>query len=112
MPVYDYLCAACGPFTEMRAMAECELPFQCPSCGEDAPRGYLTAPRLAGLSAECRLAHATNERSANAPSTLSGMTKKHGAGCACCSKVAWRSTWRGKGGSKSFPKSRPWMISH
>jgi len=112
MPVYDYLCAACGPFTGMRAMAECELPSECPSCGEGAPRAYLTAPRLAGLSAERRLAYATNERSANAPSALSGTTKNHGAGCSCCSKSASRLTKRGTDGSKSFPQSRPWMISH
>jgi putative FmdB family regulatory protein len=111
MPVYDYVCANCGPFTGIRAMADCELSFDCPSCGKDAPRAYLTAPRLAGMSAERRLAHATNERSASAPSTLSG-TKNHGAGCSCCSTGSSRLTRRGKDGAKSFPKSRPWMISH
>ena len=112
MPVYDYLCGDCGSFTEMRPMAECERPFECPSCGHDAPRAYLTAPRLSGMSAERRLAHATNERSAHAPSTLTGMDKGHGAGCSCCSGKSSRMTRRGKNGSKSFPSSRPWMISH
>ena len=112
MPVYDYLCAACGPFTEMRPMAEFELPFDCPSCGREAQRAYLTAPRLSGMSAERRLAHATNERSANQPSTFSSMKKSHGAGCACCSGKSSRMTRRGTSGSKSFPTSRPWMISH
>ena len=32
MPVYEYLCSECGPFTRMRAMAEYELPSDCPSC--------------------------------------------------------------------------------
>ncbi len=26
MPVYDYQCDDCGPFSEMRPMAECEKP--------------------------------------------------------------------------------------
>ena len=38
---------------------------------------------------------------------------KHGAGCGCCSgKSSMRRTQRGKKGAKSFPGSRPWMISH
>lgn len=112
MPVYDYLCDKCGPFTGMRPMAECELALECPHCGIDAPRAYLTPPNFSGLSAERRLAHATNERSAHAPSTLSGMKKSHGAGCACCTGKSSRMTRRNKDGSKSFPSSRPWMISH
>lgn len=110
MPSYDYMCADCGPFTEMRPMAESDLGHECPHCGEEAPRAYLTAPYFSGLSAERRLAHATNERSANAP-TLS--SKSHGAGCSCCSgKGLSHKTLRRKDGSKSFPTSRPWMISH
>jgi putative FmdB family regulatory protein len=112
MPVYDYLCAGCGPFTEMRPMAECDLPKDCPRCGEAAPRAFLTAPYCAAMPAERRLVHATNERSANAPSTLSQMKQRHGAGCACCSGTSRRRTRRGRNGAKSFPAGRPWMISH
>ena len=112
MPTYEYLCPDCGPFTEIRPMAECELPFDCPHCGEAASRAYLTAPYMSGLSAERRLAHATNERSAHGPSTLSSMEKRHGTDCACCSGKSSRMTRRGKDGAKSFPGSRPWMISH
>lgn len=115
MPVYDYLCSDCGPFTEMRPMSECELPHDCPNCGYEAPRAYLTAPRLSGMSSERMLAHATNERSQHEPGTLSSMKKAHGSGCSCCSggsKKSGRLTYRGKNGSKSFPTARPWMISH
>ncbi len=112
MPVYDYLCGRCGPFTDMRPMAECTLPNECPECGDDAPRAFLTAPNLASMPAERRLAHVTNERSAHAPQTLSDRKKAHGAGCGCCSKKSMRYTKRGKSGSKSFPASRPWMLSH
>jgi len=112
MPVYDYLCNRCGPFTEMRPMAQCDAPQDCPQCGAAAPRAFLTAPYFAAMSTERRVAHATNERSAHAPSTLSQTKSAHGAGCACCSGKSMRRTKRGRNGAKSFPDSRPWMISH
>ena len=112
MPVYEYLCEGCGPFTQMRPMAESELPSECPDCAATAQRVILTAPYCSSLSAESRTAHAKNEGSANAPRSLSSLKQEHGAGCACCSSRSSRFTRRGKGGSKSFPTSRPWMISH
>jgi putative FmdB family regulatory protein len=112
MPVYDYLCERCGPFSDMRPMADCDRPNACPRCGRDAPRAFLTAPYLAAMPAGRRLAHATNERSAHAPATLSRMEASHGAGCGCCSGQSLRAGKRGKSGAKSFPGSRPWMISH
>jgi putative FmdB family regulatory protein len=112
MPVYDYQCPRCGPFTQMRPMADCDLPHECPRCARQAPRAFLTAPHLATLSAERRVAHATNERSASAPKVLSDMKQAHGAGCGCCGGTSLRKTKRGKNGAKSFPASRPWMISH
>jgi hypothetical protein len=96
----------------MRPMAECDRPKDCPRCGAEAPRAFLTAPYFASMPAERRLAHATNERSAHAPATLSEMKKNHGAGCSCCTGKSMRKTKRGKNGAKSFPGSRPWMISH
>jgi hypothetical protein len=94
-------------------MSECDSPSRCPSCGFQAPRAFLTAPNLATMSGERRRAHATNERSTHAPQRLADMKSKHGAGCSCCSgKLSTRKTLRGKNGAKSFPTSRPWMISH
>jgi putative FmdB family regulatory protein len=113
MPVYDYECRSCGAFTDVRPMAECDLPLPCPACGDLAPRAFLTAPNLGTMSGERRLAHATNERSAHAPQRLGEFKAKHRPGCACCSgKLSGRKTLRGKNGAKSFPASRPWMISH
>jgi len=43
------------------------------------------ALRFSTLSVELRTAHATNERSASAPSTLSSLKSEHGSGCSCCS---------------------------
>jgi putative FmdB family regulatory protein len=115
MPVYEYLCSACGPFTEIRPMAEYDKPQPCPECQRKAPRVLLTAPRFSTMSVELRTAHATNERSAAAPSTLSALKSQHEAGCSCCSGLSnkkGRKTARGKNGAKSFPGARPWMISH
>src|SRR5437762_12889995 len=44
MPTYEYMCKKCGPFTQFRAMAECDLPSACPECGARSPRVILTAP--------------------------------------------------------------------
>lgn len=63
MPTYEYMCKKCGPFTELRAMAECDLPSACPECGARAPRVILTAPRCLTMSAEARQAGAKYERS-------------------------------------------------
>jgi putative FmdB family regulatory protein len=112
MPVYDYLCSDCGPFTDMRPMAECELPSDCPACGSSAPRVILTAPHFAAMPVAARKAHAANERSAHEPRSFSSSKSSHMAGCACCSGKSSRMTRRGKDGSKSFPARRPWMISH
>jgi putative FmdB family regulatory protein len=115
MPVYEYMCESCGPFTAMRPMAEYEKPYACPDCDAVAPRVMLTAPRFSTMSAGMRLAHATNERSADKPNTLSTLKNQHGSGCSCCSGLSSkrsRKTARGKNGAKSFPSARPWMISH
>jgi putative FmdB family regulatory protein len=75
MPVYDYLCADCGPFTDMRPMAECELPSGCPDCGSEAPRAFLNAPRIASANA--------GKRDPNA--FYAGSGGSHASGCGCCS---------------------------
>jgi putative FmdB family regulatory protein len=67
MPTYDYECEDCGPFTEVRPMAEYDRPQPCPDCGQKAPR-LLTAPSLSGGVQE---AVATPARA-------------HAGGCACC----------------------------
>lgn len=116
MPVYEYMCEDCGPFTAMRPMSVYDQPCECPDCEQQAPRVLLTAPNFANsMSRETRLAHATNERASHAPSTVTEFkAKQHGSGCSCCSNKSLpkRKTARSKDGSKSFPTARPWMISH
>lgn len=120
MPYYDYVCPDCGPFTEIRPMAESAEPAVCPGCGGAAPRAFLSAPRLAIMAGERRQAFATNERSANAPRSSGefiaeqASRKRHGVSCSCCSgSTAVKSkALRTADGSKTFPGKRPWMISH
>jgi|ERR1700683_5372372 putative FmdB family regulatory protein len=116
MPVYEYLCDDCGPFTDMRPMAECDAPRDCPHCASTSPRVILTAPNFFCMPSDKRKAHATNERSANAPSTVDqykASKASHGPGCGCCATgKPSRLVRRTRGGAKSFPTARPWMISH
>ena len=70
MPVYEYLCNDCGPFTDMRPMAECDDPQDCPQCES---RIAARDPDRAGVLLHAvgqAQSHATNERSAHAPKTL------------------------------------------
>jgi hypothetical protein len=82
----------------------------------DAPRAFLTAPYLASMTPERRLAHAINERSASTPRTLSS-SKAHGAGCGCCAAKPLRPSGKRarpakRAETKGFPERRPWMLSH
>jgi putative FmdB family regulatory protein len=84
MPVYDYLCDRCGPFTEMKPMAEADLRQKCPTCRRKAPRAFLTAPYLA--------------TSGRGPIWVTGepgalgkpLSAAHRSGCNCCSGSALR----------------------
>ena len=69
MPTYDYECPDCGPFNEVRPMAEFDQPQPCPDCNQAAPR-LLTAPALGAGS---------QQQTMNPPSAGS-----HMGGCACC----------------------------
>jgi len=113
MPVYEYLCNDCGSFTDIRPMSECDAPQPCPQCDSAAPRVILTAPNFFCMPSDKRKAHATNERSANAPKTLDQYKASHGPGCGCCSSgKPSRLVKKTRSGAKSFPTARPWMISH
>ncbi len=111
MPVYDYECAECGVFTALRPMADYDKPCDCPDCGTVSSRVMLSVPYVSGVSKATRVAHETNERSADSPTRLSKVG--HGSNCSCCSGRKLSSkTRKGADGSKSFPAARPWMISH
>jgi putative FmdB family regulatory protein len=89
MPVYDYLCNRCGPFTEMKPMAEADLPHKCPTCRKKAPRAFLTAPYFATSGKGST--RVTGERAAMGRS----LPASHRGNCNCCS-----------GGSMRYGKQR------
>lgn len=45
MPVYEYECRLCGPFSDARPMAASALPLPCPRCSRAAPR-VLSPPAI------------------------------------------------------------------
>jgi len=108
MPIYEYDCAECGGFCELRALDEHSQPAPCPRCGALVARA-ISAPRLAVLSATQRRAHTTNERSAHEP-RRSGAAHRHGPACGCGKKTT--SGTGDKAPMKGFANRRPWMISH
>ena len=107
MPVYDYLCDACGPFSAMRPMAEFQAPHPCQGCGAEARRAMLTAPAFAAMDGAARRAGTTNERSAHAPVRA----KRHPPSCGCCRSGPAKRVAEPVA-AKSFPAARPWMIGH
>lgn len=116
MPTYDYACPACGGFDAFRSLSQRNEPAPCPDCGTASPRVFTTAPRLACLSSDVRLAMDTNERARHEPRSSRAMDGsysrlKHPSGCGCCS-TRKTATVRAPDGAKSFPSKRPWMISH
>jgi len=108
MPVYDYECKRCGPFSALRPMAQCAEPLRC-DCGALSARVILRAPAIVCRDAGKRKANAVNEEARHEPKLAS----KHGLGCGCCGcgKIGKRSV-SAASGAKSFPSARPWMISH
>jgi len=83
MPIYDYECEGCGPFTAMRPMAQFRDPFACPQCGVDAPRAFLGAPAIAGTSRGGRIAH---EAARPGATDVRHSSATHPSGCGCCAR--------------------------
>ena len=113
MPLYDYACAACGPFSAYRPMSEFDRPAPCNTCGAQAPRAILKAPALAMMESGARQGMEVNERSRHEP-RLS--RSAHPSGCGCCGssqRMSGSLARAGRGGAaKSYPGARPWMLSH
>ena len=71
MPVYEYLCGDCGAFEAIEPMSRSAEPNDCPACGATSPRVMVTAPSVSLVSQSTRVAHLTNERSADSPKRTS-----------------------------------------
>ena len=113
MPVYDYLCDDCGPFTDMRPMAECDEPQDCPQCAgviaardPDRAEFLLHAVRQAQGARHQR---AQRQRAEDARS-IQGLARS-GLRLLLGQKPS-RLVTKTRSGAKSFPTARPWMISH
>ena len=77
MPVYEFECRDCGPFTELRSLDRSSLPANCPACGEVSPKVFSII-NLRAMRPENRTAHDRNERSAHAPHVCgSGCSHTH-----------------------------------
>jgi len=116
MPMYDYLCPSCGPTSALRPMSVRTEPVICPICSGEAPRVFITAPHIGGLSSTRHVVQARNEKAGHEPIRTNlqerhEAARKHPAGCSCCSNNRSRTATM-KDGSKAFPSQRPWMISH
>lgn len=107
MPIYDYLCADCGPFQALGKVSTFDAPCSCPTCGAESPRGAVAAPQLSRLDSGRRSAHAVNERASHAPKLSRDVDPRMKG------KRITRSKARtGADGSKSLVNNRPWMLSH
>ena len=114
MPLYDYACERCGEFRDWRSMSQCSDPAICPVCGGVAPR-IVSAPYIANMNPNSRIAHQRNEKSADAPEVMNGKemdrlgAKRAGArgGHDHAHGHHGHAHRRGHGHS-----GRPWMIGH
>jgi putative FmdB family regulatory protein len=73
MPLYEYYCDECGPFTKVRGFDQSSAPASCPECEASSPR-IFSVINLRSMRPENRTAWERNERSAHAPHVC-------GAGC-------------------------------
>ena len=106
MPIYGYECEACGPFSEMQRMSRSSEPMPCPDCGKSAPRS-ISAPFIANMDPNNRIAYQRNEKSAHEPKVKSGMAGGHSH-----SHSNGRIRGLGDGLHHAHKHGRPWSVGH
>ena len=104
MPAYEFECRSCGPFTEIRSLAESGKPATCPHCGTLAAKIFPVV-NLRQMRTHNRVAWERNERSAHAPRCSSTCTHKTGG-------AKPRADGRPALQSSKKRNSRPWMLGH
>lgn len=111
MPLYDYHCTDCGGFRSWQSMSESHRDAMCPACHRAASR-IVTAPALALMPNNNRIAHARNEKSADQPEMVTRSVEQQGSG----GKHAHAHGVHGHAGHQhsghSHGHGRPWMIGH
>ena len=105
MPIYEYNCADCGPFTQLRSITECSTNSACPACGSSAVKIFPLVS-LRPMRSENRTAWERNEQSAHAPHVCSSH-------CGHKPKINGAKE-RGKPVLEFSKKRnrRPWMLGH
>lgn len=101
MPLYNYACKDCGPFSDWRSMSQAADPASCPGCDGLAPR-TISAPFLANMDPNNRVAHQRNEKGAHEPQMASRKQLDRQGG---------KPGIHSHAGHK-HPATRPWMIGH
>lgn len=105
MPLYEFQCDNCGPFTELRRLSECDMPAECPVCGSSSSR-IISVPRLAIMEKNNRTAWERNEKSAHEPRRVNAADRHHHHDGGHKHEHHHHHTHKhGAGG-------RPWMIGH
>lgn len=106
MPLYDYRCTDCGDFRSWQSMSQSDAEAICPNCAKGASR-LVTAPSLALMPANNRIAHSRNERSADQPVVATRSSMDHRSGDTRCSHGHHHHS-----NGLSHSHGRPWMIGH
>lgn len=88
MPLYEFQCTTCGPFEQLRSLAEMDLPIACPTCEALAQRVF--APPRFQLSTTLRLRDCLSSEP----------------------QVVKRHQEPAPPRYHTHPQGRPWMISH
>lgn len=109
MPVYDYLCDTCGPFTGRAPMSQASAPMDCPACAQSARRIVL-APQLNLMSPTRRMIDRRNEKSAHAPATVH--RRAGGDECGHQGHQGHKHEHGAQGHKHAHAPNRPWMIGH
>jgi putative FmdB family regulatory protein len=106
MPVYEFNCEECGPFTKLRSLDQSSAPANCPECGAGSSR-IFSVIHLRAMRPENRVAWERNERSAHAPHVC-------GAGCAHDRAMPKKRSNGDPPAMQASTKrnSRPWMLGH
>jgi len=121
MPLYEYRCDDCGTFSAIRKMSESGLQGICKNCGAASER-IISAPHIALVGNDQRVAHERNEKSAHEPATR----RRSSCGCSgghTCQPGTDKPRTKKDQASRSEQQgavfqmqtkrtARPWMLGH
>lgn len=111
MPLYDYHCQDCGDFRSWQSMSESNADMACPECDQLAIRS-VTAPALALMPNNNRIANARNEKSADQPEVITKASKDQGGSAGHAHGGSCHAGHQHAHSGHNHSHSRPWMIGH